>query len=502
MVQAEQHEPRNFGALEGTVIPLLSVAGIVLVLLLVWTTANDVSPEAELYFVSKILFWAFTAGVVFLPTRWALLSLMLVMQIDVVAPGFVGAASVGWENAIKALVLPALMFWRLAPDGWRRAIWTRSSYLWTAFAGYVALAAIWSPYKLAAAKMVAYLLCYLVLFWLFYWAWRGLLIDAKVVLLALWGSLGLACLQTFALGNPMNPLEPGRFTSFSWPQEFAPWLVSALAILLFYQGPLRFRGVTVVACVVGIVMTGSRFSFIGLACLLFVVWLRRAPQFTMASLLKSLATTVVILAILSAGILYFAPSSRLTQLLLFGTSPEFQSVSDIGTFWGRLVTDEAVVAEVSNAGASRKLFGAGTSTGSDVILKYGLVSMEGLAHEDYVDSNRAVNSDFFRALYEWGIIGTILGCVLFARLVAWSWKLAARRSAAGFALLGLLPAILLSLVTENALADASSPLAIGFLLVLVWGFAESRPSERSPLLAGGARAMTFSRIRFRSEFPC
>jgi len=120
---------------------------------------------ADLYLVSKFLFWVFATGVIFLPPRWALLSMMLIMQIDVSVPGFVGTSSIGWENAIKALVLPILIFWRVAPKGWRNVIWTKSSFLWTAFVCYVALAALWSPYKLAAAKMVGYLLCYFILFW-------------------------------------------------------------------------------------------------------------------------------------------------------------------------------------------------------------------------------------------------------------------------------------------------------------------------------------------------
>jgi len=467
-------------ALERSVALFIGVTASVLALPAIWTYASPGSSATQLYHVAELLFWIFAGGVIFLPVRWSLFCLFLVMQVDVSVPGFVGTSSIGWENAVKALALPALVLWRVVPANSRKIVWTKSAYLWAAFMFYVVLATIWSPYKIAAAKMVGYLLCYLVLFWVLYWSWCRRLIDAKLVSLALWGSLTLGFLQTFVMGNPMNPEEKGRFTSFCWPQEFAPWLVSALAILMFWQGQIRFRKISIVCCIVAIVMTGSRFSFLGLACFLFVVWLRRAPKFTVISLAKSVSTTGVVLLVLCAGVLYATPTSRLRELLLFGTN-EYQSVTDVGTFGSRLVTYQAVLSDVSSGGLPGLFFGVGTSTGTESVVKHNLVATIGFSHEDLVDPNRALNSDFVRVLYEWGIVGMSLGLILVVRLIGWAWRLAVRkRSAPGFALLGLVPTILLGLIVENVLAGAASPLGVGFLLVATWAFAEGRPQGRAP----------------------
>src|SRR6266404_3534896 len=463
-------------ALGSRMVLFIGVAGALLALPAIWIYARPVSPAADLYLVSKFLFWVFAAGVIFLPPRWALMSMMLVMQIDVSVPGFLGTSSIGWENAIKALALPILVFWRVAPKGWRNVIWTKSSLLWTAFVCYVALAAMWSPYKLSALKMVGYLLSYFFLFWTFYFAWRRL-IDAKVVLLALWVSVALGCLQSFVMGNPMDPWE-GRFSSFCWPQAFGPWLVSALAVLLFHEGELRFRKASIVCCLAALVMTGSRLAFIGFIFVLFAIWLQRGAKgtrgFTVASLVKSVSGVVVTLVIVCACILYAAPTNRLRELLLFG-SHDYQSATDVGTVAARFMTYEAVASEVSNGTLSRLAFGAGTATGGSIVVENGLTTTVGFTHEDYVDPNRSLNSDLFRAIYEWGLVGLLLGLVLVVRLLRWVWHLAIReRSLPGFALLGLLPMILLGLVEDNILAGASSPIGVGLVLVLAWAFSERR----------------------------
>ena len=461
-------------ALGSGMVLFIGVAGALLALPAIWIYARPVSPAADLYLVSKFLFWVFATGVIFLPPRWALLSMMLIMQIDVSVPGFVGTSSIGWENAIKALVLPILIFWRVAPKGWRNVIWTKSSFLWTAFVCYVALAALWSPYKLAAAKMVGYLLCYFILFWAFYFAWRRL-IDAKVVLLALWVSVALGCLQTFVMGNPMDPWE-GRFSSFCWPQAFGPWLVSVMAVLLFHEGELRFRKTSIVCCLAALVLTGSRLAFIGFIFVLFAIWLQRGAKgtqgFTVASLLKSVSGVVVTLVMVCAGVLYAAPTNRLRELLLFG-SRDYQSATDVGTVAARFMTYEAVASEVSNGTLSRLAFGAGTASGGSIVVENGLTTTVGFAHEDYVDPNRSLNSDLFKTLYEWGLLGLLLGLVLVVRLVRWVWHQAIReRSLPGFALLGLLPMILLGLVEDNILSGAVSPNGVGLVFVLAWAFSE------------------------------
>jgi hypothetical protein len=430
-----------------------------------------------LYLVSKILFWIFAAGVIFLPIRWAFLSLLLLMQVDVVAPEFVGTSSVGWENAVKVLVLPALVLWRVLPPESRRSIWTRSARFWMAFTCYVALAGIWSPYKLATAKMVGYLLCYFLLFWAFYWGWKRGYVDTGLVSLALWGTLGLACFQSFILGNPVDPWD-GRFSSFCWPQAFGPGLVSVLALMLFREGRIRFRWAAVTGCLAALVMSGSRLAFFGSCSVFFAVWLhqtsKRRRELSLASLVKAVSGAGVTLLLLGAIVLYLAPANRLTELLLLG-GREYQSAEDIGTVAARFMTYQAVLSELSDSGPLRLAVGAGTSTGGDIVVNNNLTTTVGYTHDDFVDPNRSLNSDFFKTIYEWGLSGLLLGLVLLSRLVRWVWQLVAKqKSAAGFALLGVLPMILLGLGEDNILTGAATPFGAGLVLLAAWALAEDR----------------------------
>lgn len=236
-------------------------------------------------------------------------------------------------------------------------------------------------------------------------------------------------------------------------------------------------------------MTGSRFAFLGLVCLLCAAWLKNSPRLTVKSVAKSLAATAAVALVLSAIVLYFAPTNRLRQLLLFGSNSEYQSVEDVGTFAARLMTYEAVIADVSTGGLAKLMFGSGTSTSGEAIVRHGLVGTIGFTHEDLVDPNRALNSDFFRGLYEWGLVGTSLGMILLIRLLGWTWGLAIRdRFVPGLALLGMLPTIVIGLLTENVLVDAASPLGIGFILVLTWAFAGRELRDaRAGFNVGGVR---------------
>lgn len=425
----------------------------------------------ELYFTAKILFWIFTAGVLLLPGRWSLLCLAVMMQIDVSAPEFVGTASVGWENGVKALVLPALLLCRLAPRGWSRLAWTGPTRLWVLFVFYVGLAGVWSPHKIAAAKAVAYLISYLLLFWAFYWGWGRGFVDATFVSLAIWASLLLGCFQTFVMGNRLSP--DGRFSSFCWAQEFAPWLVSLLAVALFKQEGKRVGKVTMACCVAGVVMTGSRLAFIGLACLFFVVWLKRTlggSEVTTLRLVKSLSAAAVTVVVLCGTVLYAAPTNRITELLLLGSS-DYRSLNDIGTAAARLITYEAIMSAVSNRSLGASVFGSGTGTGGDLVIDSGLTKVVGFEQADFVDPNRALNSDFFRALYEWGIVGLFVGIILVISLVRWVWYVTMeQRLSSGFALMGVMPLILAGLAVDNVLADAASPQGVGFILIISWAF--------------------------------
>ncbi len=433
------------------------------------------NPQLKVFIVVQALFWLLTGGVVLLPPRAALLSLALLMHVDASAPGLMAASWIGWENPIKGLVLPVLILWRLAPRQSGKYMWTKTGYSWPLLMLYVGLAAVWSPYKIAAAKMEGYLFCYLILFWAFYWGWRRGVVDGGFVALAIWGSTALACLQSFVLGNPLDPIER-RFSSFCWAQEFAAWTVSALAVVLFYQGQLRFRKATIACGITATVLTGSRFAFAGLACLLLVFWLQRSigrgHQFKVMPLLKSVSAAGFTIIVLCALVLYFAPTNRLREVLLFGTE-RYQSASDIGTLNLRLVIYGAALSDIADRSLPELIFGSGTSTEGEVLVKYGLGSAAGFKDDDYVDPNRGLNSDMLRSLYEWGLVGLSLASFLIVRLLGWVWRLAfGEWRVSGFALLGLIPTVLFGLISENVLAASASALGVGFVLVIAWAFAD------------------------------
>jgi len=429
----------------------------------------------ELYVVAKILFWFLTAGVLLLPFRWGLLCLVVMMQVDVSAPEFVGTASVGWENAAKAIVLPALMLFWLAPRGATHSVPTLPARLWFGLVIYVAVAGLWSPHKLAAAKAVAYLVSYVLLFWVFYWGWVRGLLDSVFVSCAIWVSLLLGCVQSFVMGNRLS--YEGRFTSFCWAQAFAPGLVSLLALALFYRKGKRVGKVTMACCIAGILMTGSRISFLGAVWLLLVFWLERAlagKRVTVLRLGRSLSFAAVAVLALCATILYVAPTNRLSELLLLGSS-DYESLNDIGTAAARLMTYQEVLSAVSSRGMGASIFGSGTATGGDLVVRGDLSTTIGFRGDDFVDPNRSLNSDILRALYEWGISGLLLGLVLVTILLLWAWRLAMQqRLLSGFALVGIAPLIFLGLCFDNVLADSTTPQGVGFALIVSWAFWESR----------------------------
>lgn len=428
----------------------------------------------DVYLITVVLFCFFTLGVLFFPLRWALACLMLVMQVDVTQAGFEGTTSMGWYNAVRALVLPVFLLWRLGPRNLPKVKWTRPTRLWAVFVAYATLSLLWSSYTLPGVKMVGYFACYFFLYWVFYWAWRRALIDEVVVVTSLWCSLALACFQSFVLGNPIDPGDH-RFTSFVWPQEFAPYLVSVLAFLLFQPGKSRLRTVSIASCCLAVILTGSRFAFIGMVFLFFTVWLHRGLALTgrsrIGAMSKALLATFFIVFTVRLVVGWAAPTSRMNELLELGATPE-RTVEDISTLSARLLVYQATLAELSLRGVPGIIFGSGTSSGADIAVRHNL---EGAVPYDPSglpnDANRLICNEFLRVLYEWGLIGLVIMALLLIPFISCTWRLALReRSLAGFALLGLLPTILGGLLTENVLASASFPPGLGFVMVITGAF--------------------------------
>src|ERR1700692_4250495 len=87
-------------------------------------------------FIASALFWILAASALILKPRWAIVCVLLILQIDMSGPGFESTSSVGFENAVKVILLPAILLWRI---GWRPApfsMWPRMAKYWIALLAY------------------------------------------------------------------------------------------------------------------------------------------------------------------------------------------------------------------------------------------------------------------------------------------------------------------------------------------------------------------------------
>lgn len=421
--------------------------------------------SADVYRLVEMLFWVFAVGVACLPLRWAILSLVLLANIDVISPGSSSITAVGWDNAARTLIIPALLLLRMTGCRLPRIRSTVAVRAWVALMLYAALSSLWSPFKLSAAKMVGYLLCYFLLYVVFDLAWSKRLIDHRLIILSVWGSLFLGCLATYALGDPFGTADV-RFTSFTSPQTFAFYMLCMLAILMFGSAEKRLRWASIAGCLVGIVLTGSRFAFVSVAFLLASVWLKRGIGMEKAlrasRLLKaSIAAAICMLAI-GASVAWAVPRNRLVQLFDLGLSGS--SLEDIGTFAWRLQMYQDAGAALSHRGALALFWGSGTSSAGNLALEdFSVWPAESL------DPNRTLHNEFIRVFYEWGFVGLLLTALLLTRLMRYSWKMAVRvRYPPSFSLLGVIPGILIGLSIENVLAAAPSVMGVGTVLVLTY----------------------------------
>jgi len=150
----------------------------------------------EALLIARLFFWAFTAGTVFLAPRWAVISYLLLVQFDLTGSAFYSSEILGWENAVKVIVAPTILFYRLRPINFLNPNILKVARIWLLLAFYAAVAVLWSPFKLSAVKMLGYFYAYTILFVVFAAAWRRGWITAKALVFVLWASLAFAVLQT------------------------------------------------------------------------------------------------------------------------------------------------------------------------------------------------------------------------------------------------------------------------------------------------------------------
>jgi hypothetical protein len=413
--------------------------------------------------IASALFWILGASALILRPRWAIVCVLLLLQIDMSGPGFESASSVGFENAIKIILLPAILLWRI---GWRPAPfsqWPRMAKLWMALVAYAIIATAWSNYPLSALKMIGYLLCSTMLFIVFRFAWSSGWITPRTLLTVAWCAIGMAIVQTYLLGDAFGTIE-GRFTEFSDAQGFAAFLLCVLALLLCAGTSGIVTRVTEVVIMASILLTGSRYVFSAMIALFMVASFLKIVSRRKSFSLRIFATRVLAGAlpvlILLGAIAWYFPSNRIQELFSFASASD-ATLEDIGTLAWRMRIYQETYDQLMSRGPLQLLVGSGTSSGGDIKLTMSVDADEGL------DPNRTMHDEFLRCLYEWGAIGLFLFVAVLVQATRISLRaIKVRHSWQAIAFLGILPAILFSLTVENMLANSAGPAGAGYMLVL------------------------------------
>jgi O-antigen ligase len=415
--------------------------------------------------VPTVIFWILVFLAVATPVRWSVVLYLLLVQIDLSAVGNFSTDSLGIENAIKVIVIPTLLLFKIRKELQFGDEARKYFGLWFLFVGYVGLASLWSPYRVSGIKMTGYLYAYSALFLVFTEAWRQDWFNAKTLMFAVWCSLIGATIQTYFLGNAFGEDDfQFRFTSFAGAQSFAPFLLSILVLLLFREKVSISVIVTVLASSLGLLLTGSRSAFLGLIWVLLLYGIfsaaRSSKKIRLGVILKRALLIGAAIAVILTTIITLLPENRLNEMMEAAMAKN-ATLEDVGTFGWRFSLYQTTLDELIHRSPATLLVGSGTSSGADLVLE------SGFFQESNLDPNRAIHDEFLRAMYEWGILG------LFALLffLASALKLSIRMvkedaSPAAWAFLAIFVPLLLSLTVENFLADSGSPGGVGYCLVL------------------------------------
>jgi hypothetical protein len=432
--------------------------------------------------IALVLFFLLGVGIAFLPLRWALVCYLIVMHIDLSGPSFASASSLGLANVLKIVGLPGILLLRMKMKPLLKVKITWPIVIWVIFIFYATLTTFWSSFPFAGMKMVSYLFTYLLLFIIFTYAWSEDLLDHSSVAISLWVILGIAILQTYALGNPFGYVKIARnitefrFTSFSYPQGFAGYLIATISVLVFSKKLTLFSYISILAALCAILVTGSRYVLFGTILLLLFAWtiflLKNSKgQNPTLKFIKSMIIPAILVTEL-AFVAYLTPNNRLNQLISSDSSGG-ATVGNVGTFLWRLGIYERAFEMIPERDVFPLIFGSGTSSGAELVLGY-----DPRYSEEGIDANRVVHNDFIRSFYEWGMIGGFLFvCFLVSCFVYYLNLAVVKKSTTALAFIGIFPNLIFGLSIENILTASSSPEGVGLVLVLAYSAAHRRKDK-------------------------
>ncbi|HEY3453479.1 MAG TPA: O-antigen ligase family protein [Bryobacteraceae bacterium] len=390
------------------------------------------------------------------PLRWALAAYLTLATVDF----YTGYGGIGILNALKGLVFPAVLLWRLrAYSGHTKPI--VAPIAWLLLVSYVAIASFWSLFPLSAAKLAGEMIGSFLICLAFLRATKGEYLTPSIVLPATAGVLAVAILRSAFL--PGYGDTPDRFTGFTSAQTFAA-LLAALFALALCSSRLR-PSVRVVTCTViaaAMVLNGSRVWLLGLLLMLILALVLSsvATWFKICSLGLAVLLGVAMVAASEPIFRFLAQESRSNRIaaLITAIDEGDRKAAGLGTFLFRRQLNARTLDALGSSSTVQLLFGHGTSNGRLLLgdMKRGIG-----------DPNRAVHDEWLRILYEWGIVGLLMWLAFLGSIAAFAWS-GVRTDSRGYAkpLLVYLPAFLLALLGENILAGAGHAENIGFILLI------------------------------------
>jgi O-antigen ligase/polysaccharide polymerase Wzy-like membrane protein len=438
---------------------------------------------------ARVLFWVLLTCVLLAPLRWAILAWLVMGNLDTTGPRSSVLDAVGWMNASKGVLVPLYLWWRLRSKG-TEGLPSLLTNFWLLFVLYTTVASLWSPFPLAAAKLVGNLVGTFLTFVVLQKAGRSGLLGVAEITVLIAATLGLGALQTFYYGGQAYGFDgvdrPTRFSSFVGVQQYAAFLVAFLVIALWHKKfTVKNRVWLLTGIGIALVMNGSRIWFVGAAAVL-LVYLSFSFRKVVASItLAAIGVGFGILLVLnfnpSGTDLLTDPSSRITATLsALATGQDTPQNIGLANLNFRLAIYAKVVDELRESSVTDLLFGHGTSSGGTVVLRV----FPQLYKTIGLDPNRSIHSEWLRVLYEWGIAGFALLITILSILIA---ELARRRSGGRegigkVAVFSFLPAFLLAFSSENLIAGAGNAVTMSLALTVALSLSSEygRPVREVP----------------------
>lgn len=430
---------------------------------------------------AQFLFWVLLPVVLFGPKKWAVAAWFLMGNLDASGGQFEATASFGAVNAVKAVILPAYLIWRLRAERGSYLVASPWAKTWVLFTIWIAVASLWSAFPVSAVKAVAYLIGLLLGMIVFERSGRAGLLDFRFVVSVLTGTLALGMLQHVLFGGRGFGFETTgiRFTAFVGAQGYAAVLVALVCALLWVKGMSPSVRATLIGIVfVALFLNGSRTWALGAALAIVVSSAVAFSKRPIATLLVALILPVVVFL----GTLAFGPSSlvegshaagRITSAIeaVSGSERGLGSIQNVAF---RYRIWNGIVSELRDSDSVELLFGHGTSSAAEV----GVQAAPHVFATTSLDANRVVHNEWLRALYEWGLLGLALWTLAFGMAVVGVVRIYNRtKSTRLVPFIAYLPALAIATFTETVLVGAGSATIMGLLLLVGLSF---KPTEVEP----------------------